>query len=155
MIDSFLKNSRASLASKKDRLECLERKLETYRNHMTREARKAGKLEKKLRTLTAGYQSRNQALFKQSQDLMEQVEAARLELDTYSFLKKQEEGKSPDQFELFLKNLIQFSLFVAAAPQRLETIRLEVQQQMERERQLQIRFQQLQDQCFEASQAAP
>jgi pre-mRNA-splicing factor CDC5/CEF1 len=63
---------------------------------MTREARKAGKLEKKLRTLTAGYQSRNQALIKQSQDLMEQVEAARLELDTYSFLKKQEEGKSVD-----------------------------------------------------------
>ena len=68
---------------------------------MTREARKAGKLEKKLRTLTAGYQSRNQALFKQSQDLMEQVEAARLELDTYSFLKKQEEGKSVDQFDFF------------------------------------------------------
>nr|CAG4649992.1 EOG090X02CC [Sida crystallina] len=126
--------TRASLASKKDRLECLERKLEANRNHMTREARKAGKLEKKLRTLTTGYQSRSQTLIKQAQDLMEQLEGARLELDTYGFLKKQED---------------------AAIPHRMEVVRSEVQKQMERERQLQIRFQQLQDQCFEASQAAP
>ena len=45
---------RASLASKKDRLESQTRQLETNRAHMTREAKKAAKLEKKLRTLTAG-----------------------------------------------------------------------------------------------------
>ena len=45
---------RASLASKKDRIESQTRQLETNRSHMTREAKKAAKLEKKLRTLTAG-----------------------------------------------------------------------------------------------------
>ena len=45
---------RASLASKKDRLESASRHLETNRAHMAREAKKAAKLEKKLRTLTAG-----------------------------------------------------------------------------------------------------
>lgn len=39
-----------------------------------------------------GYQSRAQALQKQTQDLIEQIEAARVELDTYSFLKKHEDG---------------------------------------------------------------
>lgn len=67
--------------------------METNRSHMTREAKKAAKLEKKLRTLTAGYQSRAQALTKQTQDLVEQIEAARCELDTYKFLKKHENGK--------------------------------------------------------------
>ena len=40
-----------------------------------------------------GYQSRSQALSKQLHDLTEQIEAARSELDTYTFLKKHEEGK--------------------------------------------------------------
>ena len=59
---------------------------------MTREAKKAAKLEKKLRTLTAGYQSRAQALTKQTQDLVEQIEKARCELDAFKFLKKHENG---------------------------------------------------------------
>lgn len=42
------------MASKKDRLESSSRHLETNRVHMAREAKKAAKLEKKLRTLTAG-----------------------------------------------------------------------------------------------------
>lgn len=46
--------TRASLASKKDRLESVSRQLETNRAHMAREAKRAAKLEKKLRTLTAG-----------------------------------------------------------------------------------------------------
>ena len=44
-------------------------------------------------SLLSGYQSRAQALSKQAQDLVEQIEAARCELDTYSFLKKHEDGK--------------------------------------------------------------
>ena len=43
-----------------------------------------------------GYQSRSQALHKQTQDLIDQLEAARIELDTYSFLKKHEDGKIVD-----------------------------------------------------------
>jgi len=133
-VPSQNKYTRASLASKKDRIESLTRQLETNRSHMTREAKKAAKLEKKLRTLTAGYQSRAQALTKQTQDLVEQIEKARCELDAFKFLKKHEN---------------------AAIPSRLEVLRNEVDEQKNRERQLQARFQQLQDKCFEATLAAP
>lgn len=44
---------------------------------------------------------------------------------------------------------------IAAIPSRLETIKQEVVTQMERERELQNRYQQLQDKCFEATLAAP
>ena len=43
--------TRASLASKKDRIESADKKLEMNRNHMTREAKNAAKLEKKLKVL--------------------------------------------------------------------------------------------------------
>lgn len=48
--------TRANLASKKDRLEALERKLENNRQHMAKEAKRAAKIEKKLKILTGGYQ---------------------------------------------------------------------------------------------------
>ena len=54
LLDKLCFLFRASLASKKDRLESASRHLETNRAHMAREAKKAAKLEKKLRTLTAG-----------------------------------------------------------------------------------------------------
>ena len=87
---------------------------------MTREAKKAAKLEKKLRTLTTGYQSRAQALTKQTQDLVEQIEAARCELDTYKFLKKHENGNRPNShlnltlicIEVFLHYLIYLNNFL-------------------------------------------
>ena len=46
-------------------------------------------------------------------------------------------------------------MIVAAIPSRLEVYREEVEKQTERERQLQARYQELQDKCFEASLAAP
>ena len=46
----------ASRASNKDRLESMERQLQTNRQLMTRQAKKAAKLEKKLKVLTGGYQ---------------------------------------------------------------------------------------------------
>lgn len=48
--------TRASLASKKDRIEASERRLEQNRIHMTGEAKRAAKMEKKLKILTGGYQ---------------------------------------------------------------------------------------------------
>lgn len=48
--------TRANLASKKDRLESLEKRLEQNRAHMTKQAKKATKLEKKLKIITGGYQ---------------------------------------------------------------------------------------------------
>ncbi len=41
--------TRASLASKKDRIESMKERLETNRQHMTKEAKRAAKIEKKLK----------------------------------------------------------------------------------------------------------
>lgn len=48
--------TRANLATKKDRFESAERKLEQNRRHMAKEAKRCGKIEKKLKILTGGYQ---------------------------------------------------------------------------------------------------
>ncbi|XP_051935375.1 cell division cycle 5-like protein [Hippocampus zosterae] len=111
--------TRANLATKKERLESVEKKLEVNRSHMTAEARKAAKLEKKLKILLGGFQSRALGLLKQHNELWEQVEQAATELETFSQLKKQED---------------------TAIPRRLETLREDVERQMDRERELQQRY---------------
>ena len=58
---------------------------------MTKEAKKAAKIEKKLRILLGGYQTRAQQLVKQTNDLVEQVEQTTLELQTFTILKDHEE----------------------------------------------------------------
>ena len=47
--------TRAAMASKKDRVESAEKRLDINRAHMKREAKTATKLEKKLRVTTGGY----------------------------------------------------------------------------------------------------
>jgi pre-mRNA-splicing factor CDC5/CEF1 len=69
---------------------------------MTKEAKKAAKIEKKLRILLGGYQSRAQQLIKQSHDLVEQVEQTHLELDTFSVLKNHEECAIHKRLEVFI-----------------------------------------------------
>lgn len=57
-LPSQSKYTRASLASKKDRIESLEKRLEQNRQHMAKQAKIAAKLEKKLKILMGGYQVR-------------------------------------------------------------------------------------------------
>lgn len=92
--------TRANLASKKDRLESAEKRLEQNRMHMSREAKRAAKMEKKLRILTGGYQSRAQALIKQLQDLYDQIDQAHLELNTFRFLQEQEKAALPRRIQV-------------------------------------------------------
>ncbi|XP_045447036.1 cell division cycle 5-like protein [Melitaea cinxia] len=115
--------TRANLASKKDRLESAEKRLEQNRNHMAKEAKKCSKMEKKLRVLTGGYQSRTASLIKQFQELQDQIEQANLELSTFKFLAEQEK---------------------AAIPRRIESLTEDVNRQTEREKQLQKRYAELQ-----------
>ncbi|XP_046962885.1 cell division cycle 5-like protein [Vanessa cardui] len=115
--------TRANLASKKDRLESAEKRLEQNRNHMAKEAKKCSKMEKKLRVLTGGYQSRTASLIKQFQELQDQIEQANLELSTFKFLAEQEK---------------------AAIPRRIESLTEDVNRQTEREKQLQKRYADLQ-----------
>ncbi|XP_026755740.2 cell division cycle 5-like protein [Galleria mellonella] len=115
--------TRANLASKKDRLESAEKRLEQNRNHMAKEAKKCSKMEKRLRILTGGYQSRAASLIKQFQELQDQIEQSNLELSTFKFLAEQEK---------------------AAIPRRIESLTEDVNRQTDREKQLQKRYGELQ-----------
>ncbi|TRY78786.1 hypothetical protein TCAL_11803 [Tigriopus californicus] len=115
--------TRANLANKKDRIDSFKERLEQNRTHMTKEAKRAAKIEKKLKVLTGGYQARAQGLIKQIHDLEDQIEQSRLDLSTFTFLKDQES---------------------MAIPRRLESISEDVSRQTERESELQKRFQEAQ-----------
>jgi len=123
--------TRANLASKKDRIESLEKRLETNRGHMTREAKRAAKTEKKLKILTGGYQSRAAGLIKQLNDQAEQLEQSRLELATFDQLKISE---------------------TAAIPRRLAMITEDVGKQTDREKELQGTFRDVATRLEEARQ---
>lgn len=110
---------RANLASKKERIEHMEKRLDANRQHMTKEAKKAAKIEKKLKILTGGYQSRAAGLIKQLNDAAEQLEQSRLELDTFKQLKLSEE---------------------VAIPRRMDIITADVDKQKEREKELQSQY---------------
>ncbi|XP_023173220.2 cell division cycle 5-like protein [Drosophila hydei] len=111
--------TRANLASKKDRLESAEKRLEQNRRHMAKEAKRCGKIEKKLKILTGGYQARAQVLIKQLQDTYAQIEQNSLSLSTFRFLGEQE---------------------AIAVPRRLEALQEDVRRQMEREKELQQKY---------------
>ncbi|KAL5291785.1 CDC5L family protein [Megaselia abdita] len=111
--------TRANLASKKDRMESAEKRLETNRKHMAKEAKRCGKIEKKLKILTGGYQARAQVLIKQLHDTYEQIEQNVLALSTFKFLAEQE---------------------ATAIPKRLQSLKDDVRNQIERERELQAKY---------------
>ncbi len=50
--------TRASITSRKDKIESYEKKLEANRFHMSNEAKRAAKLEQKLKIVLGGYQVR-------------------------------------------------------------------------------------------------
>lgn len=98
--------TRANLASKKDRIESFEKRLEQNRKHMAREAKNCSKLEKKLKTLLGGYQARAHSLIKQLQDTYEQIEQNYLSLSTFKFLETMETAAIPKRLEVSLTKLV-------------------------------------------------
>lgn len=120
--------TRANLASKKDRLESAEKRLELNRRHMAKEAKRCGKIEKKLKILTGGYQARAQALIKQLMDTQEHIEQNALALSTFKFLAEQE---------------------AIAIPKRLASLQEDTRRQMDREKELQMKYAKLRDELQE------
>lgn len=108
--------TRSALASKKDRVESVEKQLETNRTHMMEDAKKAARLEKRLKVLLGGYQSRAIALSKQIQDLHDQLIQCHIECDTFDMLQTQE---------------------TQAIPRRLQALEEDVSRQTDREKSLQ------------------
>lgn len=120
--------TRANLASKKDRLESLQKRFEQNRMHMAKEAKKAAKIEKKIKILTTGYQSKAQKMINNIQELNEQADQLELELNSLKLLAEQEK---------------------IAMGKRVQSLTEDVNRQMERERGLQHRYSLLQDQIRE------
>lgn len=98
-IPSQNRYTRASMGSNKDRLESLEKRLQGNRALMGKEAKKAAKLEKKLKILLGGYMARGQALSKQLSDTHEQVEQSVVELETFKKLQSLERMAMPKRFQ--------------------------------------------------------
>lgn len=108
--------TRAAMATKKDKVESFEKKLEINRNHMKREAKTAGKLEKKLKITTGGYRVRANELSKNYASLLNDIQEAEIELNVFKQLSDME---------------------VAAIPRRREVLDVEVRRQRMREDYLQ------------------
>ncbi|RWS30218.1 Myb transforming protein-like protein [Leptotrombidium deliense] len=121
-IPSQNRYSRANICSKKDKIDSFEKRLEQNRNHMTKEAKKAAKLEKKLKVYLGGYQSRAQGLIKQIHDLVDQCEQTHIELETFKKLQAHEES---------------------AIQKRIATLSEDVKRQVDREKVLQQRYDEL------------
>ena len=75
--------TRAAMASKKDKVESFEKRLEINRNHMKREAKTATKLEKKLKITTGGYRARANDLIKSFKNLLSDINEAEIELNVF------------------------------------------------------------------------
>jgi len=73
-------------SSNKDRIESLSKDLQVNYKHMTREAHSAGKLEKKLKVLTAGYQARSNLIQKQISETFDSFNNSRIQLNTFESL---------------------------------------------------------------------
>jgi pre-mRNA-splicing factor CDC5/CEF1 len=86
---------------------------------MQKEAKRAAKMEKKLKIITGGYQMKAQALIKQFQDLSDQIERGSMELSTFEFLKDMES---------------------VAIPRRVNALQEDLDVQKAREKELQDRF---------------
>ena len=121
-VPSLNRYTGANLASKKDRIESLEKCFDNFRNSMTKNAKKAEKLEEKLKIILGGYQSRGQGLKKQIQESFEQIEQTFVEMKTFEKLRLYE---------------------VCAIPKRMESLKEDVQRQMDREKELQRKYAEL------------
>ena len=114
--------TRANIVNKKVRIESAEHSLNLNREHMVKEAKKAAKSEKKLKVLLGGYQARAKTLIGQSVNATSEIEQAMLEKSTFEMLQKLE------------TNAIQ---------KRVGAITADVRRQIDREKQLQEKFDQL------------
>ncbi|CAG8741959.1 4031_t:CDS:2, partial [Racocetra persica] len=73
--------------------------LEANRNFMIKEATKATKLEKKLNVILGGYAARSQALSKNVSETFDEIEQAKIELDSFQSLSISEREAIPKRIQ--------------------------------------------------------
>jgi len=111
-------------ASEEDLQAAYSGTFDELRQQMTKEAKKANKLEKKLNTLTAGYQKRAEQLITEIQSMHTEQETKTHELNCFLALQAQEKE---------------------ALPRRIKALREEVEEAQQRESNLQREFKEKMD----------
>ncbi|CAN6270570.1 unnamed protein product [Urochloa humidicola] len=81
----------ASVAGNTDKISALQNEFEIVKKRMDDEAKKASRLEQKIKLLTQGYQVRAGKLSAQVQDTFKQMDTAATELECFQELQKQEQ----------------------------------------------------------------
>ncbi|CAL5017587.1 unnamed protein product [Urochloa decumbens] len=81
----------ASVAGNTDKISALQNEFEIVKKRMDDEAKKASRLEQKIKLLTQGYQVRAGKLWSQVQDTFKQMDTAATELECFQELRKQEQ----------------------------------------------------------------
>ncbi|CAG8522617.1 11511_t:CDS:10 [Acaulospora morrowiae] len=109
----------------------LQNQLEINRNLMVKDATRAAKLEKKLNVTLGGYLNRSRALSKKIVETFEDLEQAKIELDSFQSLNTSEKE---------------------AIPKRIESLRGEFDHLVGRERELQQRYSNLSNEKQEVQQ---
>ncbi|KAG0620103.1 hypothetical protein M758_4G189400 [Ceratodon purpureus] len=111
-----------SVASTNDRLSALQYEFEVVKKHMEAETRKAVKLEHKLKVLTHGYQVRAETLWRQIEATHKETVTLGTEYECFRALHSQEQ---------------------IAAPRRIENLQDTLKEQNDKERMLQLRYENL------------
>jgi len=111
-----------SVASTNDRLAALQHEFEVVKKHMEAETRKAVRMEHKVKVLTHGYQVRAEALWRQIEATFKEMGTLGTEFECFRALHSQEQ---------------------LAAPRRIENLQDAVKEQNEKERMLQLRYENL------------
>ncbi|KAJ7299642.1 hypothetical protein O6H91_Y188100 [Diphasiastrum complanatum] len=112
----------SSVANTGDRLAALQYQFENVKKHMETETKKAVKLEQKLKILSQGYQMRAETLWRQIETIHKEADTLGTELECFRALHQQEQ---------------------LTAPRRIESMQEAVREQMDRERVLQLRYENL------------
>lgn len=121
-VPALQRYSRLSAASGEERLAASQQQLQLLRNLMTRDAKRAGKLEKKLEVTLGGYRKRSSALRAQLVGQQQALQEKGIELACFEGLAGRER---------------------LARPQRLNALEALVKEQSEREAELQARYAEL------------
>jgi len=91
--------TRISTMGKDDRIESLRQEFEVLKKQMSKEAKKADKLEQKLNLILGGLQKRNQTLLEDIKNKQEELSVASIEKQCYSSLQEQEKSAAPNRIE--------------------------------------------------------
>ncbi|XP_039123903.1 cell division cycle 5-like protein isoform X2 [Dioscorea cayenensis subsp. rotundata] len=81
----------ASVAANSDKLTALQSEFEIMKSRLDDEAKKATRLEQKIKVLTHGYQTRAGKLWSQIEATYKQIDTARTEVECFRTLQKQEQ----------------------------------------------------------------